>query len=387
MLRTCSIPLTRDFRYTDAAERVIQRGILTEGPETDRLEEEFAAWLGVEPERVVAVSSGTSALTALLRAHGIGLHPGELVAVPAFTFTATALAVLRAGAEPYFVDVDESWSIDPSLLSIAVKGEPRIKAAIGVDLHGVPAAWAAIEEAVPDDLVLIEDACPAYGAFYGKRPAGTLGRSGAAFSLNESKQLPAGEGGLVVAPADRATADIVRALRRFGEFGQNARELRIARLPGDNWKITEMAAAFARVGLDGLDARTEAGRYAGDVIRAAARESGALKPHPIPHGAFPSWFKVRLEAPTSQDADAASAWLAERGVPIRAGDVAPLVEHPVFDRAPRGPIAQARAARRTILIGSRGKPVFGFDQEEADKLAQVVISLPSKVSPWRRRNR
>src|SRR4051812_15567265 len=105
MPRTCSIPLTRDFRYSDAAERVVERGILTQGPETDHLEEEFATWLGVERERVVAVSSGTSALTALLVAHGI--RAGDLVAVPAFTFTATALAVLRAGATPYFVDVDE----------------------------------------------------------------------------------------------------------------------------------------------------------------------------------------------------------------------------------------------------------------------------------------
>lgn len=379
MLRTCSIPLASDFRYTDAAEKVIQRGVLTEGPETERLEAEFADWLRVERGRVVAVSSGTSALTALLLAHGVGA--GDLVAVPAFTFTATALAVLRAGAEPYFVDVDESWSIDPHLLSIAVKGEPRIKAAIGVDLHGVPAAWSAIEAGVPDDLFLIEDACPAYGAFYERRPAGTLGRSGAAFSLNESKQLPAGEGGLVVAPPDSAIADIVRSLRAFGEFGQSGSGLRSSMLAGDNWKITEMAAAFARVGLDGLDARTEAGRYAGDVIRAAAQESGALKPHPIPHGSVPSWFKVRLEAQTVADAEAAAGWLARNGVPIRTGDVKPLVEHVVFEGYPRGPIARAFAARWTILVGSRANPVFGLSEEEADKLAQVVISLPSEVSP------
>lgn len=376
MPRTCSIPLTSDFRYTDAAEKVIQRGILTEGPETEQLEAEFADWLGVEQDRVVAVSSGTAALTALLRAHGIGLKPGELVAVPAFTFTATALAVLRAGATPYFVDVDESWSIDPHLLSVAVKGEPRIKAAIGVDLHGVPAAWSAIEEAVPADFFLIEDACPAYGAFYERRNAGTLGRSGAAFSLNESKQLPAGEGGLVVAPAGSAVADIVRSLRCFGEFGQSGSGRRSSMLAGDNWKITEMAAAFARVGLPGLDARCEAGRYAGDVIRAAAQE-GPLRPHKLPHGAVPSWFKVRLEAPTEADAEDFAGWLGTRGVPIRGGDVKPLTEHPVFEDCPHGPIVRAHAARRTILIGSRAKPVFGLTEEEADKVAQVVISLPS----------
>lgn len=384
MSRTCSIPLTRDFRYSDAAEHVIERGVLTEGPETDRLEEEFAAWLGVEPERVVAVSSGTAALTALLVAHGIGLD--DLVAVPAFTFTATALAVLRAGATPYFVDVDESWSIDPDLLRVAVESEPRIKAVIGVDLHGVPAAWSAIEGAVSDDIFLVEDACPAYGAFYEHRSAGTLGRSGAAFSLNESKQLPAGEGGIVVAPADRAIADIVRSLRCFGEYGQNASgllggRLRSSLLAGDNWKITEVAAAFATVGLDGLDHRVELGRRNGDVLRAAAQASGALTPHPFPHGAVPSWFKVRLEAPTEADAAASARWLADHGVPIRSGDVKPLVEHPVFEGYPSGPIVQAHKTRKTILIGSRAKPVFGISEEEADDLAQVVTSLPSEVSP------
>lgn len=384
MPRTCSIPLHRDGRYLRAVDRVLDRGILTEGPETDRLEEEFATWLGVERDRVVAVSSGTSALTALLRAHGIG--PVDYVAVPAFTFTATALAVLRAGATPYFVDVDETWSMDPHLLSVAVKNEPKIKAAIGVDLHGVPAAWSAIEEAVPDDFFLIEDACPAYGAFYERRLAGTLGRSGAAFSLNESKQLPAGEGGIVVAPEGGAIADIVRALRCFGEYGQNASgplgdRLRSSLLAGDNWKITEVAAAFATVGLDGLDHRVELGRRNGDVFRAAAQESGALKPHPFPYGAVPSWFKVRLEAPTRADAAANARWLSDRGVPIRAGDVKPLVEHPVFEGCPRGPIIRAYDAEKTIIIGSRAKPVFGISEAEADDLAQVVISLPSEVSP------
>lgn len=378
MSRTCSIPLTTDFRYTDAAERVVQRGILTEGPETDALEHDFAMWLGVHPKQVVAVSSGTAALTALLLAYGIG--PGDLVAVPAFTFTATALAVLRAGAKPYFVDVDETWSINPDFLCGAVKGEPRIKAVIGVDLHGVPAAWSAIEEAVPDGLFLIEDACPAYGAYYKSRPAGTLGRSGAAFSLNESKQLPAGEGGLVVAPAGTAIAELVRSYRCFGEFGQSGSGRRRSTFAGDNWKITEMAAAFARVGLSGLDERVEAGRYAGDVIRGAAYKTEMLDPHPLPSGAVPSWFKVRLTAPTKADADLAAGWLRDRGVPIRSGDVDPLPRHLVFEDCPTGPIIRAHDVERTIIIGSRAKPVFGITTEEADRWAEVVASLPA-VSP------
>lgn len=385
MSRTCSIPLTSDFRYSGAVERVIQSGCLVAGAETDALEREFAEWLGVEQELVVAVSSGTAALTALLRVHGIG--PGDEVVVPAVTFTATALAVCAAGASPVFVDVNATWNLSAESLQQALDqgvttGPPR--AVIGVDLHGVPADWERIGKVVGPDVLLFEDACPAYGARYRGTPAGLLGRNGAAFSLNESKQLPAGEGGLVVA-RHPGVAHRLRELRHFGhdpKLGgfRGGTDLR-ATLVGNNWKITEMAAAIARAGLPTLDQRIAKARYAGETIRAAVAAVPGLNPQRIPRASEPSWFKLRVAAPDVARAEATASYLEKNDVPIARDEVAPLPDQVAFFDCISGPTPTARELRRTFCIGSRSNPVFDLDAAEAERIAEVVRSCPSKVSP------
>jgi dTDP-4-amino-4,6-dideoxygalactose transaminase len=384
MPRTCSTSLTRNFRVTDAVERVVERGCLVSGPETDRLEGEFADWLGVEEGRVVAVSSGTDALTALLRERKVG--PGDEVIVPAATFTATALAVIAAGATPVFVDVDATWTISPQMVEMLLdEGGVRPKAIIGVDLHGVPADWTRLEEVVGPDVLLFEDACPAYGARYRGLPAGRLGRDGAAFSLNESKQLFGGEGGLVVAP-NIGTALRIRELRHFGhdpEYGGfRGGSLLRASLVGSNWKITEMAAAIARVGLTTLDERVRKARYAGETIRAAAAAVEGLRPHPIPRTAEPSWFKLRISAPDLPAAHRVADYLEKQGAGITRDDVAILTEHPAFFDCRYGPTPTADGLACTFCIGSRANPVFDLSSAEADRWAEMVRCIPSElVSP------
>ena len=372
MPKTVSIEL--ELPHVEAVHRVLNRGELTEGPETALLESEFAHWLGVDQERVVAVSSGTSALTALLVAHRIDRAVDEVI-VPAFCFTAAGLAVLRAGATPVLADVDATWTLSPEAVGEALTD--RTRAVIGVDLHGVPADWDKIEHAVPEKTILIEDACPAYGACYYGDKAGTLGRDGAAFSLNESKQLPGGEGGLVVAPAK--IAEKVRALRCFGEQPEAA-DLRRSSLPGDNWKVTEMAAAIARASLDGLSDRVMTAKLVGQEVRRAAASS-LLDPHPIPDGAEPSWFKLRLSASDPGAAERAAQYLAQEGVPIRSGEVAPLPHHPLF--AARGySFPGAEKALSSFCIGSRGKPVFTASWPQTESWVKVIRSLPNElVSP------
>lgn len=374
-MRTCSIPPTPE--HEAAARRVLERGVLTEGPETDALEEDFALWLRgtlLDPRRVVAVSSGTSALAALLVAQGVG--PGDEVVVPAVTFTATALAVLRAGARPVFADVNSTWSLSPQSLEEVLSDD--VRAVIGVDLYGVPADWKAIERVVPKDVLLVEDACPAYGARYGLTPAGLLGRNGAAFSLNESKQLPAGEGGLVVAPSVEV-AEVIRALRNFGERPKDRRPFGLRRsvLAGDNWKITEMSAALARAGMPTLLERVMASRLNASFVHGATNSSPAFARSGWTANAEPSWFtlpvKVRDPGATARIAD----WLARRGVPIRDGEVAPLYEHPVFRDARRGSCPNSREIARTFCIGSREEPIFGVSSSDAERWAEVITSLPT----------
>lgn len=371
MHRTCSTPLGPE--HYEAVRRVLDRGVLVQGPETAALEVEFASWLNgdLDPYRVVAVSSGTAALTALLLAHGVGR--GAKVAVPAVTFTATALAVIAAGAEPVFVDVNATWNLCPTALA-AIQQRVRLAAVIGVDLHGVPAAWGSIERAVEPGVLLIEDACPAYGARYDRRPAGLLGRHGAAFSLNESKQLPAGEGGFVIAP-NATVAERIRRMRHFGHASGG--KLRAAFEIGNNWKITEMAAALARAGLPSLTDRVMTARLNGSTLRSALGASPSLSAPPIPVGAEPSWFKMRALAGSPEMAKRMANLLMREGVAISRDEVAPLPEHLAFQGLDRGATPNAHRLHRTFCIGSRAKPIFDLDPTEAKRWAGVVRCLPS----------
>ncbi|MFH1131722.1 MAG: aminotransferase class I/II-fold pyridoxal phosphate-dependent enzyme, partial [Pseudomonadota bacterium] len=98
-----------DIREEDcqAVDRVLRSGLLVNGPEIQKFEEHVAAWVGAHFG--VAVANGTAAITLALRSAGIG--PGDEVLVPAFTFPATAHAVVLSGAQPMLVDVDpQTWN-------------------------------------------------------------------------------------------------------------------------------------------------------------------------------------------------------------------------------------------------------------------------------------
>jgi perosamine synthetase len=178
------------------------------------LAEEFAAYVGVR--HCIPTNSGTAALHMAVAA--LGIEPGDEVLVPAFTFWATAAAVMHHNAIPVFVDIDQqTHCIDPAC--VEEKISERTKAIIPVHIHGLCADMDAIcEVAHQHDLKVIEDACQAHGALYKGRPAGTLGDA-AGFSLQVSKPLTTGsEGGLFVTDNDairqRARSTGVRRIQR-----------------------------------------------------------------------------------------------------------------------------------------------------------------------------
>src|SRR5579863_126483 len=141
-----------------------------------------------------AVSSGTAALRVALAALGIGR--GDDVIIPAFTFVATAEAVIQAGANLVVVDVDESLNIDPNAIEAAIT--PATRAIIAVHMLGAPADMEAIGRiARRHGLKVIEDAAQAVGASYGGRYVGTIGDAGC-FSFDAGKVIITGEGGMVV---------------------------------------------------------------------------------------------------------------------------------------------------------------------------------------------
>lgn len=142
----------------------------------------------------LSTTSGTSSLICSLTALGIG--PGDEVIVPGYTYIATALAVLKAGAIPVIAEIDESCTLDPK--SLAELAGPRTKAVIPVHMMGMPCDMDSILRVSREkNLYVLEDACQAAGGTYKGKILGTLGDMGV-FSFNFYKIIASGEGGALI---------------------------------------------------------------------------------------------------------------------------------------------------------------------------------------------
>lgn len=226
-----------------AIQGVLERTDFVLGEAVRTFEDAFAAYCGVD--YAIGVDSGYSALELILRAYGIG--PGDEVITAANTFIATVLPVSNCGARPVLVDIDpDSYNLNPELIEAAIT--PATRAIIAVHLYGRPADMDAITAvARRHELVVIEDACQAHGAFYKDRRAGSLGNA-AAFSFYPSKNLGAyGDGGIVVT-SDPTIADKVRLLRNIGQQIKYQHTVK-----GFNHRLDTMQAAILRVKLAHLD--------------------------------------------------------------------------------------------------------------------------------------
>ncbi|MEV5965553.1 DegT/DnrJ/EryC1/StrS family aminotransferase [Kribbella sp. NPDC051952] len=178
----------------------------TTGQKVNDFTKAFAASIGAPYG--VSVVNGTVALFLALRALGVGRD--DEVIVPAYTFVASATAVVLAGARPVIADVTpDTLHLDPVAVGRLIG--PRTKAIMPVHLAGAPAEVDALKEyGIP----IVEDAAQAHGATWRNRPVGTLGDA-ACFSFQSSKAMTAGEGGLVVT-ADEAVYRKLWALHNVG---------------------------------------------------------------------------------------------------------------------------------------------------------------------------
>jgi perosamine synthetase len=288
---------------------VLDRGVLSGqfAPEVRGLEREFAAFVG--SKHCVATNSGTAALHIALAAAGV--RAGDEVIVPAFTFVATALAVLHQGAVPVFVDVEpRTYGMDPTLLEAAIT--TRTRAVVPVHLHGVPCELQPLQDiAARRGLVLIEDAAQAHGALYRGRQVGTLGVAGC-FSLQSSKSLACGEGGLLVTDDD-ALFRRAHQLRMFGEDSRPEDEstFEVAHaLDGDraydsatigwNYRTNEMSAALARVQLQQLPHWNENALANAELLTRRLRTLPGVTPPELPSDCVPAFHKYRVQLDASQ---------------------------------------------------------------------------------------
>src|SRR5579885_3178684 len=144
------IPFSPPYIDQDIENEVLdslRSGWITTGPKVRDLEILCAKVAGVE--KAVGVNSWTSGAALVLKWLGIG--PGDEVIVPAYTYAATALAVLHAGAKPVMVDIKDDFTIDPEKIAAAIT--PKTKAILAVDLGGWPCDYATIKKIVTSDKV------------------------------------------------------------------------------------------------------------------------------------------------------------------------------------------------------------------------------------------
>jgi dTDP-4-amino-4,6-dideoxygalactose transaminase len=227
-----------------AVVETLRSGWLTTGPRAAELERRMAEYL--EAEHVLALASGTAALHLALVALGIG--PGDEVITTPITWPATANVIVHSGATPVFVDVLEGdLNIDPSLVANAVT--ERTKAILPVDLAGQPADLdPLLELGVP----IVEDAAHAAESRYRGRKVGTIADV-TCFSLYATKNIAAGEGGLISTNRDDVAQTVVdlRLMRR----GDGSR-YDIA-VPGYKANLSDVLAAIALCQLDKVEQHAE----------------------------------------------------------------------------------------------------------------------------------
>ncbi|MCI0512707.1 DegT/DnrJ/EryC1/StrS family aminotransferase [candidate division KSB1 bacterium] len=188
-----------------------------------------------------AIVNGTAALRIALMAAGIGA--GDEVLVPAYTFIASATAVIEAGGVPIFVDIDPAtYNIDSQQIAAAIT--PRTRAVMPVHFGGRPADLDAVMEiAKKHNLIVIEDAAQAWGSSWRGRKVGAIGAAGG-FSFQSSKNITAGEGGIILTNDE----NVARMMRSHYNCGRSETGLWYEHyFFGTNLRLSELQSAILLV--------------------------------------------------------------------------------------------------------------------------------------------
>jgi len=337
------------------------------GKEVTAFEQEFAAYLGAS--HAVGVASGTDAIQLALRAAGVG--PGDLVFTVSHTASATATAIVQAGATPVFVDIDPStYTMDPEKLDEAIRGSTggKPRAIMPVHLYGQPAAMTCIQ-AIADHhgLIVIEDCAQCHGATLNGKMTGTLGRI-SAFSFYPTKNLGAlGDGGAVVTN-DPELAEQVRLHREYGW-----KERYNSSFVGMNSRLDEVQAAILRTKLVYLDADNAARRAVADRYNRGLANSGAGLPT-VSEGAFHVYHQYVIQVDRRDE-------LKER---LRGEQIGTLIHYPVpvhqqpaFAPFTTNPLTATEQAAARIL----SLPMYPeLPLEEADRVAGRTAANLAELS-------
>lgn len=281
----------------------------------------------------IATANGTVSLEVALQAAGIGA--GDEVIVPPISFIATATAVLRLGAVPVFVDIDEkNYNLDSARIGEALS--ERTRAIIPVHFAGHPAEMDRILEiAQRHSLTVIEDCAHAHGASWNGRKVGSFGQFGS-FSFQQSKNMTAGEGGILIT-RDESLAEKARSLcnqgrRTGGDWYEHA-------ILGSNYRMTGFQAALLMVQLSRLPKQLALRAANATLMTAELEKMEVVSPPWIDervtgHSFYLYMIRINRDRfPRLTKQKVVKALLAE-GIPCAEGYPYPLFENPVFKAYP-----------------------------------------------------
>lgn len=293
----------------------------------EKFEKEFAEYCG--SKYAIACVNGSVALRLALIAAGV--RPGDEVIVPPYTFIATATIVIEANCVPVFVDIEpDTYNLDPSKIEVAITD--RTKAIIPVHFAGQACAMDEIMDiARKYNLHVIEDAAHAHGGEYKGKKLGCLGHAGC-FSFQSSKNLNAGEGGLVVTD-DEKLYDVMNSLRNVGRVkgGQWYEHHNI----GCNYRITQFQAALLSQQLSRLEEQTrlrdENGRYLNTLLESVEGIDPLTRGHGETLHTYHLYiFRYDKSKFNGLSKKEFSEMLAAEGVPSFMGYPKPIYEQPLF---------------------------------------------------------
>jgi len=312
----------------------------------------------------VGCANGTDALILALK--GLGVGKGDEVITVAHTFTATAAAIVLAGARPVFVDIrEDTMLLDPDALDAAITS--RTRAVIAVHLYGQPCDMDKIlAVARQHDLKVIEDAAQAHGAYWRGRRVGTLGDI-ATFSFYPGKNLGAyGDGGAIVS----SDPDLIERIRRAADHGRLDKYHHGT--VGVNSRLDNLQAAILGVKLGYLDGWNAARRQVAARYLQGLRETDLVGPAVHPD-AESVWHLFAVRTARRQELQDR---LASAGIASGIHYPTPLHLQPAYSflEVPRGSLPVTERVASQVL----SLPMYAeLPQEAVERILAVCREVPS----------
>lgn len=346
----------------------------------------FAAFQGAKYG--VCVPNGTMALEMGLRALGVG--SGDEVITTSYTFIATASAALSLGAKPVFVDIDPH-TCNIAVDKIAAAVTPRTKAIVPVHFGGQPADLdGVLAVAQQHGLRVLEDAAQAWGAEWQDRRVGAIGDAGT-FSFQMSKNMTAGEGGIVVTN-DAALNDLCWSLHNVGRVRDGAWYQH--EILGWNFRMTEWAGAVLLAQLERLPEQMPVREASADYLDRALAEIPGIIPLAVDQRVTRHarhLYPIRYDATRFGNHSRAEfiAALHAEGITCVSAGYVPLTQSPAIHRALHdlfgpdavagiAPCPQADEAGEQVLWISQNA-LLG-DQDDMDSIATAMEKIQAA---WR----